>query len=245
MPRQRRHYGNPPIVEAVIDIRVSAEAAVSIAALEDIGRAEKERYPKKLAGVEIVEEVELLADEQKRKTKRTPIGFIFKNQDERQILQAQIRGFAFSRLRPYRSWEEFSAEARRLWDVYRSATHPEKITRVAVRYVNRFDFPGPNIELGTYLEVSPKVPDSINKTGSFLLRTVTPNPTLDATLVLNEAHAPAEEGRIGIILDLDLFSETPIPADNDLVWRRLSELHAHIENVFEDCITDATRELIS
>ena len=41
-------------------------------------------------------------------------GYIFASSDERQIFQARLDGFSFSRLAPYDRWETFRDEARRL-----------------------------------------------------------------------------------------------------------------------------------
>ena len=244
MSRERRKYRKPPITEAVIDIRVRGDQAIPVTSLEQIGHLEKERYPTRLEGVQIVQEFEFEPSKEARKTSRTPIGFIFKSPDEKQVFQAQVHGFVFSRLRPYDTWETFSREARRLWDEYRDIAKPTAVERLAVRYINRFDFPLPVKSLADYLTVTPEVPPLISRPGNFLLRLVVPTPSLNATLIVHTVQVPALNENVGIVLDLDLYQEATMPLDDETIWQRLAELHEHVEDVFEACITDPTRHLI-
>src|SRR5438094_288898 len=45
-------------------------------------------------------------------------GFFFSSVDGRQVVQARLDGFAFSRLKPYKDWDHLRAEAKRLWRDY-------------------------------------------------------------------------------------------------------------------------------
>ena len=66
-------------------------------------------------------------------------------------------GFTFSRLKPYETWENLRDEAYRLWQKYREITSPE-IIRVALRYINKLEFPLPIKNFSDYLTAAPIVP---------------------------------------------------------------------------------------
>src|SRR5205809_5097721 len=129
-----RHYSRAPITEAVIALLVKLPGGVSLASLEKVQDGQESRYPTRHnfhmlhAQVSAGPAIATAASQ-------TQVGYIFHSGDEKQIFQVRLDGFTFSRLAPYDRWESFRDEGRRLWDIYRSVTRPEAITRIAVRYI--------------------------------------------------------------------------------------------------------------
>jgi len=177
---------------------------------------------------------------------QTEHGLVCSSMDQRQIFQARIDGFTFSRLAPYDRWESFRDEARRLWAAYRMIAQPERVTRIAVRYVNRLDLPLPLRDFKDYLrtvpEVSPALPQGLT---NFFMQLHIPQDDLDAMLLLNQAMIPpAHGGVVSVVLDIDLFRSKDLPDDDDSMWGIFEQLHTRKNDIFEGCITDLTRELI-
>ena len=130
------HYENAPITEALIDIRVELPASLTgLQVLESVHDHVKIRYPGEKKRIYLQGQFSA-GDEVGASASQTLMGFSFSSDDGKQIFQARRDGFTFSRLRPYGSWPELRDEARRLWDIYGEMVSPEKITRVAVRYIN-------------------------------------------------------------------------------------------------------------
>lgn len=179
-------------------------------------------------------------------------GFRFTSQNKQEILQARVDGFTFSTLAPYDRWEPFRDEARRLWELYRSAAKVESVTRAAVRYINRIDIPTSDVfQLDEYLRTHPEVSDDMphGTIANFFMQIQTWQEDLDCMVIINEAPAPSpDQTTTSIRLDLDLFREwfgEPWRADQDeAVWEFLEQLHDRKNEVFEASITDATRRLI-
>lgn len=73
------------------------------------------------------------------KTTAKKIGFQFWDAEKVRVFQARLDGFTYSRLAPYDCWEDLCGEARRLWRQYREFAKPERVSRIAVRYINRLD----------------------------------------------------------------------------------------------------------
>jgi uncharacterized protein (TIGR04255 family) len=60
------------------------------------------------------------------------------------------------------------------------------------------------------------------------------------------AILPPGETTLPVILDTDIFDETEqFPVDDDRVWALLAEFRWRKNEIFEACITDAVRSLIS
>jgi len=175
------HYPNAPITEAIIDLRVQPREGLTIEALRQVGEGEREKYPTDGPIVEAVGTMEVKPGvSASASAQQRPLGFKFVSEDEKCVWQSRGNGFTFSRLAPYESWEPFSAEARRLWNVYRGAVNPKKVVRLAVRYVNRLDVPGSSVDLDEYFQTAPRISDGLpdNLSGFFMqLRITNPGST--------------------------------------------------------------------
>jgi uncharacterized protein (TIGR04255 family) len=196
--------------------------------------------------------IEEVGDPMQAETTHRHGGFSFTNQNKQQVLQVRFDGFTFSTFAPYDRWETLRDEARRLWELYRSATGAQSVTRAAVRYINRIDIPHDPIELKDYLRTYPEIPVDLpneGQIGSFFMQLQLWQGDLDCMLIVNQTPAPPQdEGTTSIQLDFDLFREQfaePWRADEDeALWSFLEQLHHRKNEVFEASITDATRRLI-
>ncbi len=254
---KRAHYRNAPITEALIDLRITHAQDFSLNDLEKMGEAIADRYPTQepmyLQSGQIT--FQQPGDPAQIEATHQHGGFRFISQNKQQIVQVQMDGFTFSTLAPYDRWESFRDEARRLWELYRSAAKVEYITRAAVRYINRIDIPGESTRLEDYLRTYPEVSSDMPNEGiiaNFFMQLQLWQDDLDCLLIVNETAVPPPEDvetATSIQLDFDLFREPfeePWPADKDAaVWSFLEQLHDRKNEVFQASITDATRRLIS
>ena len=238
------HYENAPITEALIDIRVELPtSAKGLQVLESVHDRVKDKYPGKRKRVYVVGQFSA-GDEVGASASQTPMGFAFSSEDGKQIFQARRDGFTFSRLRPYGSWPELRDEARHLWDIYREIVKPEKITRVAVRYINQIDIPFPTIDYKDYFRTIPEVsPDLPQALSGFLMQLQFPQTDFEGLLILTQtAIPPPNPATSSVILDLDVFKETEMVLTED-VWGMLEILRNRKNEFFEGCITERTRSL--
>jgi uncharacterized protein (TIGR04255 family) len=241
-------YSRAPITEAIIDLRVEARPDLTPADLEGCQVAEEEAYPKKTKMMQAFGQFQLGAGggTVAQAESAEHIGFMFKSRDEKQIFQAQRDGFTLNRLAPYPGWSVFQGEARRLWNMYRKQAQPRKVVRMAVRYINRLDLPGPGVDLKQYLKTVPEVsPEMAQPIASLLMQLGIPQSEIRGMLQLTEALVPSPGPEMAsIALDIDLFRTEEIPAEEDRLWGLFEELRRCMNKVFEACITDKTKELI-
>jgi uncharacterized protein (TIGR04255 family) len=238
------HYENAPITEALIDIRVELPTALAgLRVLESVHERVKSGYPGKKKRLYVQGQFSA-GDQVGASATQTHTGFAFSSEDGKQIFQARLDGFTFSRLRPYGSWPELRDEGRRLWDIYREAVTPERVTRVAVRYINQIDIPLPAIDYKDYFrttpEVSPALPQGL---GGFFLQLQFPQTDFGGLLILTETAVPPPSPETNsVVLDLDVFKEADMVPDEE-VWDLLEILRNRKNEFFEGCITDRTRAL--
>lgn len=243
---EQLHYEKAPITEAIIDLRVAFDAPIKMKRLEEAFAGETERYPSAKRLQESFGQIEF-GPRLSTSARTEDLGFAFTAVDEKQVAQFRRNGFTFSRLAPYESWEPFSAEAKRLWEVYRRRLAPKSIDRLAVRYINRIQLPPSIDDISHWLKTYPEVADGVSKTvAGFFMHVTIPQPELKGSLALietvDERRSDKGEGA-AIILDLDLYRAVEVPQDEESIWAYFEQLHLRKNEVFEACITDKTREL--
>ena len=241
-----RHYSKAPITEAIIDLRVTLPEGFSTEQLAAIQTHIRNRFPEK----EPIHVGSLLFEAGpsiKIEAARQQNGFLFRSGDGRRVFQATLSGFTFNRLAPYTSWEEFSSEARNLWDIYKEVCRPSSVNRAAVRYINRLDLPGPLLDFKDYLRTIPEVsPDLPQGLSTFFMQLQIPQEDLNCMLIINEAFTPPTSPElVSVLLDIDLFREQVWQTDDEEIWNFLEQLRHRKNDVFHACITDKTRELIA
>ena len=241
-----KNYSRAPITEALMEIQVKLPPEVRLDILSQVYSSIQAEYPHH-EEVLLFEGQMMVGAKVGATASQSPIGYIASHDDKKQILQLRLDSFAFSRLAPYDCWENFRDEAKRLWNLYQSVTHPEAIARLALRYINRLDIPLPVGDLKEYLRTFPEVSTDLPQglTGYFMQLQI-PQESLETILVINQAIvSPPTPDLISIILNLDLFLEQNIPNNEIGIWDILEQMHEQKSIAFEACITDRTRELIN
>lgn len=242
--QQSRHYTKASITEAVIDLQVEVPSEVTLSTLKNLQRSIELEYPVCEDMVTFQGQFQV-GPSLAATASQSPIGYRFSGSDRKQIFQARLDGFTFSRLAPYERWESFRDEARRLWGIYQVAISPKTVKRVAVRYINRLDLPLPLNDFKDYLRTVPEVsPDLPQGLSSYFMQLQIPQEDLNGMLVLNEATLPPTEDVVSVLLDIDLFCQVNLPSVENAQWDLLEKLRVRKNQVFEACITDNTRRLL-
>jgi uncharacterized protein (TIGR04255 family) len=244
----RQRYGRPPITEAVIHISVEPAKSTTFDTLAALTKAVASDYPTVHQRVRGELQIKVPPDDPASPIEqtRTVEGLVYQNREVTRVFQARLSGFSFSQLPPYTAWEDLRDDARALWDLYRSTAQPARVTRAAVRFINRIDLPLPSVELTEYLRTVPQVsPDLPQFLSGFFFQLQIPLPELPGTAIINQTIAPpAIAGGTSIIFDIDVFSLRDFqPGDSEL-WDFFEILHDVENEIFEASITDRVREVI-
>ncbi|MFA6209149.1 MAG: TIGR04255 family protein [Candidatus Obscuribacterales bacterium] len=240
---QHLHFKNAPITEAVIEIRVETPAGVSLPDLAT--NLDLNDYPARKNRIELEGMFEFGEETSSAKTAQKHTGYIYTHSSGKQILQVSDNTFSLSRLAPYGSWNEFSTEARRLWDAYNKAVSPTKISRIALRYINRIDIPLPVTDLKDYLRTYPEMSAAMSQgLSGYFMRLENVQPDIRAALVLHQAMVPPPNPEVAsILLDIDLFRDEQLANDVEAIWQGLEELRRKKNEIFLGCLTENTLRL--
>ena len=173
---------NPPIKEALIDIRVALPQEVEIADLEATHDLVIDRFPvrkilhQSKLGLNI--NVENPSDA-KASADNSTLGVRCESKDGKQVVQFRLNGFTYSRLDSYTEWISMADEAKELWQVFADTVNPIGVTRIAIRFINVVRIPIPFDDFEDYLKVSPRLPDGVPQAlNGFFTRVVIPNASI-------------------------------------------------------------------
>lgn len=252
--RSGSRYPHAPIVEAVIEVRVEPNPGVQLSELRD-ARPDDDTYAISEDVFAIVGHVAIGPQEVSSGGTRQHVGFLYRSDDGKQLWQARLDGYLYSRLAPYDRWATFAAEALRLWDRYETVARPVAVRRLGVRYINRITFPPGPVKLEDYLRTYPEVArDLPQMVEGFFFNVRLPMDHLDAHVNLVETiitDSPSKDSAgmdteppQSVILDIDATRElsTPLaPPSRGWLEGELATLRTAKNEVFEASITETTR----
>lgn len=234
-------YSKAPIMEAIIDFRVVASEGITLENLSAIKEALRVGFPEQ----HDLLEGELKLDAVPQSTVKN-IGFRLVDDTNRKVLQITMEGFTFSHLPPYHSWDALRDETQELWETYKTICRVSAVSRIGIRYINRFDFPATH-RINAYLLLSPSIPQYRNRElGGLFMQLQIPQPDIESMLVINQGLVePPDPDTMSMILDLDLFRQSAWNVQDDTgMWKFLETLRDRKNEVFEASITQKAREMI-
>ena len=238
------HLPNAPIQEALIDLRCKLPDGFDVTTFSGLSDKLGESYPDQAPRRVFYAEVGLRDEEFFSSTDDAVIdGYLFKRADGKRISQFRLDGFTYNWLRRYETWEDLRQEAKNRWEDYISVVTPESVTRIAVRYINRFTIDLP-ADLGTIFRVPPGLPAQIpGRVTQFLFKWVVDDPETKASSNIIQSSEESEAAKIDIILDIDCFLVSRFDAESEAIWTRLDELRTLKNRIFFESLTPQALEM--
>ena len=239
-----KHYGNPPIIEAVCEFKLTQDSSWDLTIPGIMYENLADEFPKRerhlLQEVE-TKKVEEGVQQQLRTTERVR----FLSEDTKAFFQIGPYVLAVHCLKPYPTWAVFRAMIEKGFSVLGAVGDIGGLQRIGLRYINRVEIPGQRVELDDYFEFRPflgeRLPQDMN---TFLVGCVLPFSEQRDLCKVQLADAVLENQETSaFMLDLDYFLAKPnsVSVDNALLW--VDQAHERVEEVFEACITPALRAL--
>lgn len=237
-----------PIVEGLIDFRLRPLEPTSLEQLSQLEAQLHGTYAtkKEIRTFEAAINIGAEAGQQVISSEQL-IGYRYESNETPFVFQARIDGFTVSRLAPYTGWEDLLAETKRLWEIYSDTVKNATVIRIAVRYINKINFPAPTLDFDEYLTAGPKIPEKLPQgLTEFLTRTVVPFHDYEATAILIQAFEPPQPAStvLPVVLDIDVFHEGAYDSQGIQFWKILEDLRGLKNKIFFAAITETTLGLI-
>ncbi len=240
-------FPKAPITEALIEIKAQLLESVALPDLENLHAQIKTEYPDKKPRKRFEGEFQFGVEKEPITTAHVEEdGYLFTAADGKQVAQFRLDGFAINRLRPYTCWEDLSQEGRRLWEIYKNALKPLRVTQIAVRYINSIEIPSKNFDYDEYFTAVPRIPQTLPQVlRHFFTQVVIPFADQGATAVVVQAPSGKPDPlNTAILLDIGVFSgETSVAPEDQKIWELLGHFRKIKNDIFFSHITEKTKEL--
>jgi len=235
----------------VLDIQAVLPASTRLKHLEALHHGIQDRYPNRRTRKRIEGRLDFRAAGELQVTQGLSAnedGYLFSTRDGKRIVQARLDGFTFNQLKPYGTWEVFRDEAKEHWKTYLDIAHPDSVTRIALRYINRIELPLPIGDFKDYLKIAPdilaaNVPHAVQ---NFFLRLEIPYASGALALVTETIlppEDPASAKTLPFILDIDVIRAEVVDPPFSGIWDKFEELRQIKNDIFFGTITPLAEAL--
>jgi uncharacterized protein (TIGR04255 family) len=142
-------------------------------------------------------------------------------------------------LKPYSGWDAFLRSILAALETYRRVANPTTFFRAHLRYINRIELDGPQVELDDWFQFSFRQPEMQSLPGAATYVVGAHYPLSEhATLRVEIANAPASENILASMLDLEYILMGENVLQFDAVEKWLEEAHERIEDAWLGSITE-------
>lgn len=238
-------FPNAPIVEAIIDFQVSFKVPPNFETLQTFATTLSEEFGEQTTTKQVSAGIKI-DDSQPigMNLETSDHGLVLRNKGNDKIIQLRMNGYSFSKLKPYSRWEDVRAEALQHWEAYREQVKPSKVTRMALRYINRIDLPLPFEDFREYIltnpEIAPGIPQAV---ANFFFKATVRDPDTGAWANIICTTAKQEDEKlVPYILDIDVFFQKEYELGSDDFYNDLETLREYKNNIFLSSVTEKTKE---
>lgn len=169
-------------------------------------------------------------------------GFIFRSTTQPSVVhQARRDGYTFSRLAPYEDWHSLETGALAGWTAYKAVLEPEELHAVAVRFINRVEFPLEGFKLARYFTTPPISPPGLGwKFHGFMHQSH--YAVEDSPCTVRVIIAPAFDGAapqaMPFIIDIEVTLKESLSALGGTFEAILAEMHDLKNRAFFHLLTE-------
>lgn len=244
-----KNLKNPPIVEAVIEIRFNPNKNVTLDKLKDFATSISNKFPK----IEPVQnqsfEFKYSSEEgPKHNFEIQPSGFRLKNVSDNRVIIAAIDKFTFSFLVPYTSWSDFKSEAEKFYKTYLKYVPQNEITRIGMRYINKINLPlRDDFQFETFIKTFPPLPkheELPNAVLNFETIIVLPHEEINCDSKVRQVHLAIERDDkndkiLPFVLDVDVYHKKSVEVQDDqYIWQLFDKMRVKKNAIFFGTFTD-------
>ncbi|MFP4172721.1 MAG: TIGR04255 family protein [Candidatus Hydrogenedentota bacterium] len=249
MTESHHKLGNPPIVEAVVDIDCDLPPGVELEGLKEKAQAcFRAEYPDFQTRYMFEHEFQKKGEAELRASSRRGVeGYLFRHENRKQLVQVRRQGFSFNRLAPYSTLDDYLPEIERTWRQFVEFAKPVQVRVIRLRYVNRLPLPltEGTVDLDAYLRVGPRLPDEERLTFSGFLNQhkAVERETGNEVRTVLTSRKP-ESGALPVIFDITASKAVDMePDDWAMISSTIQSLRDLKNRVFYHTLTEQCLKL--
>jgi len=127
-------------VEAVIDIGTNAVG------LEDLEALSIPEITEKFKTKEQIHTFQAQFEAPLARFSQAIAGYMYRSDDQKEVIQTRMDGFAYNLLQPYTHWDAFLDAAMHYWSIFKRARPSAEAKKLGLRYINVLTFPAEMLE---------------------------------------------------------------------------------------------------
>lgn len=169
-------------------------------------------------------------------------GFIFRSATQPRVVhQARRDGYTFSHLAPYDDWASLEAGALAGWADFQAVLEPEELHAVAVRFINRVEFPLEGFRLARFFTTPPVPPPDLGwQFHGFMHQTffAVPGSPCVVKVILAPAFDATPGNSVAFIMDVEVTLKESLAATGRGLNAVLAEMHDLKNKAFFHLLTE-------
>jgi len=239
---KRKQYKNPPVVEAVCEIRFTPESQWDITVPGLVYGKIKGEFP--LKEQHFIQEINFIPDRPNvpPKVENKELA-VFLAEDKKTTIKLGIHTprLIINRLKPYQSWGKFKPNIEKVFKTLKNTEGVELkgIQRIGLRYINIMEIPKKPGELVKSFEYRLCWGEEFTQDiWDFNWVSVIRFNSRDACKIQLASVLPGNPGNIGVRLDMDYYLEKPEAISPPDVLKWVEQAHDRVEDIFQGCITE-------
>ena len=238
-------YAKAPIKEALFDIRIDKLKIEKVEDLKDFEQFVKESYPKSAIKNQFKGGIKITKDKAEHEpTVKGIQGYIFSNESKTRLMQIEETRFTYNVLDPYETWDIHFEEFWKYWSIYRDKFQPNNVVSIATKFTNRIKLQLPFDDFDEYMTCMPPIPKTLPQVLQALFMQVqVPMQASSKNVTITQTMEPINKDVLPFILDITVHESFDTDKDFDSFKGEFQEMREIKNKVFEDCITDKTRNL--
>lgn len=237
-------YPRPPIVEAVVELRFSGGASWEEAEskLHSAYRAEFSGKRQEVTTVQVQSRWTGVTFE--TTSRKDFVKWLLPDPSGRDLVGYGPAILSRHVLAPYPGWKKFRPACDDAFAKFCEVVKPQGVTNVGVRYIDQIVLPPEGRISEFFKAIPPQLPSQPDVMSAFQITTESYDPESNTTSLLTLASGPPmPEGQRVVFYDLNLTCRFAEALALDGWSAKVESLHARQRAIFEESITDNTREL--
>ena len=244
---ETKQLSNPPIIEALIELRFSPSPDVTLQQLEDFCDQQSSKYPNRESVYAKSVEIAFNGEEHSSKADTYPNGFRLNNIDGTRCIVCAIDRVVVSIKPPYISWPGLRTMALDAYKAYSEKVSHGKLIRLGMRYINKVQIPtNDQVDLDDYIKTMPKMPiaEGIPEVlSNFETLTVIPFDDIpSATTTVRQVLLREGPDSTPLILDIDIASVSKDGIEDTEIQSLLDTFRDKKNKLFFASLTDKALE---
>jgi uncharacterized protein (TIGR04255 family) len=245
--KEKEYYENAPIILAILQFRYTKIEGFNTKELKKTGVQIATDYPE--VRERFIQQVTFGGDQADGTTKvsvdeREIDGVQFISKDKKRNLVIGKDRFTYEMHGQYPGWDIFVSEPKKFWDLFKEQLGNAELTGLSLRYVNRINLPIDFHDISQYFTTYIQSSTGDHTLNTFQLRYTSVNPDENLTIHVGHVLETPIENQYPYIFDIDVIYLSKIENTLEKIWSIFEFLRKKKNAIFNDGLSEKTKELI-